>query len=75
MLVGTIPIAIADPELESIAAKDLAQLMVGVALFIGAFVFALATPAASWSRRFAASGSAASPGAWSEWRRSPGSPT
>ncbi len=43
MLAGTILIAIGDPELESIVAKDLAQLMVGVALFMGAFIFALST--------------------------------
>jgi len=35
-------VAIADPELESVAAKDLAQLIVGAALFIGALIFAYA---------------------------------
>lgn len=42
MIVGTIPVAVADPELESVAAKDIAQLMVGAALFLGALVFAYA---------------------------------
>ena len=40
MILGTIPVAIADPELESVAAKDIAQLMVGAALFLGALIFA-----------------------------------
>ncbi len=42
MILGTIPVAVADPELESIAAKDTAQLMVGAALFLGALIFAYA---------------------------------
>ncbi len=42
MILGTIPVAIADPELESVAAKDAAQLMVGAALFAGALIFAYA---------------------------------
>ncbi len=40
MILGTIPIAVIDPDFESIAAKDAAQLMVGAALFLGAFIFA-----------------------------------
>lgn len=43
MIVGTAPVAIADPDLESVAAKDIAQLMVGVAFFFGGLIFALTT--------------------------------
>jgi membrane protease YdiL (CAAX protease family) len=43
MFVGTVPIAIADPELESVAAKDIAQVVFGLALILGALVFALAS--------------------------------
>lgn len=42
MIVTTVPIAVADPNLESIAAKGGAQLMVGVALVAAALIFALA---------------------------------
>lgn len=47
MIIGTIPIAVVDPEFDSIAAKDLAQLMVGLALFFGALIFAYAD--AGWN--------------------------
>ena len=43
LFLGTVPIAIADPDLESVAAKDLAQVVFGLALILGAFVFALAS--------------------------------
>lgn len=42
MIVTTVPIAVADPNLESIAAKGGAQLMVGVALVAAALIFVLA---------------------------------
>jgi membrane protease YdiL (CAAX protease family) len=41
MILGTVPIAIFDPEIESAAGKDVAQLMVGVALIAGALIFAV----------------------------------
>ena len=56
MILGTIPIAIADPELDSIAAKDAAQLMVGLALFFGAFVFAFASAGAKVKDAFVSLG-------------------
>lgn len=42
MLITTIPIAVIDPDLDSVASKGAAQFMVGFALFAGALIFALA---------------------------------
>ena len=41
MFVGTIPIVLADPELDTTLGMNLAQLMVGIGLFGGALIFAM----------------------------------